>query len=97
MAYAIPYIDRNELVDQLVKFEKARMDDGDEHGAEIACKCRGIVLDQEAITAVWNNDVCSKCGRKTEGAMEQRFEWCPRCGAEMLNDWTDEDEDGDDE
>ena len=87
MAYAIPYIDRNELVDQIVKFEKTLKNDGDEHGAWIANKCRGIVLDQEVITAVWNGDVCSKCHTKTEGAMERKYDWCPVCGAEMMNDW----------
>ena len=81
------YIDRWKTVGDLVEYEKELQKSGDEHGAWIACKCRGIVLNQKVVTGVWNNDVCSKCGRKTEGAMEKKYEWCPVCGAEMTNDW----------
>ena len=89
------YIDRGDLIEQLVEIEKECKNAGDEHGAEIACKCRGAVIDQKVVTGVWNNDVCDQCGRKTDGAIEKKYEWCPVCGAEMLNEWTDED--GDDE
>lgn len=91
------YIDRCELIMDLVKFEKARKDAGDDWGAHVACACRGIVLDQRVIMAVWNDDTCSQCGRKTEGAMEHRYEWCPWCGAEMINEWEDEDDEDDEE
>lgn len=91
------YIDRADLIGAIVEYEKQLLINDEKYAAQIAHECRKIVIDQKVITAIWNNDTCSQCGRKTEGAMGHRYEWCPWCGAEMLNEWTDEDEDGDDE
>lgn len=87
------YIDRGELIVDLVRFEKERKDAGDDWGAHVTCACRGIVLDQRIIKGLWIDDVCDKCKHKVEGAMAKHYEWCPICGAEMCNEWEDEDED----
>lgn len=91
------YIDRGELFDQLVDFERELLRAGDEDGAHIVCHCRGIAANQKIITAVWNDDVCSQCGRKTKDAMTKHYEWCPVCGAEMTNEWEDEEEEDEEE
>lgn len=81
------YIDREDLLAALVGIEKRCTMRGDRRGAKAALECRKATLEQKVVYGEWQEDICNQCGRETKGAMEQQYDWCPKCGAEMTNWW----------
>lgn len=78
------YIEKEPLLSDLKRYRDHRLNVcGDKHGASIATEAYKIAARQPIVVGEWEDDVCSVCLNKTKGAMEQHFEWCPRCGAEM--------------
>ena len=77
------YIERDLLIDELKRYEMRRVSANDTHGASITREAIKTVARQPIVVGEWQDDVCSVCLNKTEGAMEKKYEWCPRCGAAM--------------